>query len=81
MASAFWFQRFWNQVLGDESDYDAVETAVPQPTTSRVQCIPAPVLKTSTVGCAEGDEILVETGASLGYIFLCAYRGIVKLKP
>lgn len=65
-----WVQRSWNQFLGDESDYDAVETAVLQPTTSRAQCKPVPVLKTSTVGCVEGDEILVETGASRGYILV-----------
>ena len=65
-----WVQRSWNQFLGDESDYDAVETGVLQPTTSRAQCKPVPVLKTSTVGCEEGDEILVETGASRGYILV-----------
>ena len=70
MASAFWFERFWNQVPGDELNCAAVETAVLQLTTTRVQCKPAPVLKTSTVGCAEGDEILVERGASLGSILV-----------
>ena len=56
----FWVQRFWNQFPGDGSNYDAVEAAVLQPTTNRVPCKLIPVLKASTVGIAEGDEILVD---------------------
>ena len=74
MASAFWFQRFWNQVLGDESNYDAVETAVLQPTTSRAQCKRA--LPTSTSGCAESEEIRVERGTSPGGILLRVFGAL-----
>src|SRR5262245_37424985 len=66
----FWVQRFWNQSPGDESDYDVVETAVLQPTTNRVQCKPVPVLITSTVGCAKGDEISVDKCTSLGWFLV-----------